>query len=262
MEIYLWGSVMSENISFRSSLNGFNRNDVIDFIDRILKEKSELEVLMAVKEKQLSDNEECVNQLKKENAEYMLRKAEFEEKLNALSAENEDLRKQLDELNAENDENDKCDECDISKVYEARLGAAMLDAKRFSEILVKEANDKSSELFSNAYAMASDTREKAAQISKSIADINNQFNMSFKVLLDNMSSLGKNLDAFTKGVKLNENSFDFSTHFAKVEKKAAGVDVTQTLKTDNSFLFSNHQDLVSTDVNFDDADEFDFRVNI
>ena len=98
---------MADNYSFRSSVNGFNRNDVMAFVEKILEES----------EKQ-------------------------KEKINSLEQEVEKKNTEIEQLKAElNDNSGKCDTCDIAKVYEARLGAAMLDAKRFSEVLVKEAND-------------------------------------------------------------------------------------------------------------------------
>ena len=42
---------MTENFPFRSSMNGFNRNDVIQYIDEILTEKAEMVHKLISKEK-------------------------------------------------------------------------------------------------------------------------------------------------------------------------------------------------------------------
>ncbi|MBR3768094.1 MAG: hypothetical protein IKL10_07650 [Clostridia bacterium] len=215
---------MSENYSFRSAMNGFNRNDVIIYIDGVLAEKARAEEKVAALEKELE----------------------------SLRGENEALKKAIDEENEKKSNNEKCSECDVSKVYEARLGAAMLDAKRFSEILVKEANDKASGIFSNAYASADATSTKAKSISQNISDINNQFNLAFKVLLDNMNSLGKSLDLFKREVQQTGSKFDFLTDFVPVENDSHLKHTIETVVPQ----------IGSSDVNFDDADEFDIRVDI
>ena len=72
---------MSESIKFRSSVNGFNRNEVISYIENLLKEKEQL----------LRENE--------------LLKAECA----AKGDEAEAVRKELAE------EKKKCDGCDIAR---------------------------------------------------------------------------------------------------------------------------------------------------
>lgn len=300
---------MAENFSFRSSMNGFNRNDVIAYVERILAEKADLQMQLVNTQKYM---EEAKNELKtsaekwkkeidesdmEKDAEIARlrnelaeRKADIDtlrgviaqsdekEKLkdSEISAEKELLRAKeghykteieqlklkIKELENENavalsKQNDKCSECDIAKVYEARLGAAMLDAKRFSEILVKEANDKASGLFADAFSSAHATSVKAGEIAESITDISNQFNVSFKVLLDNMNVLGKALDSFKNDVKVTGEKFDFTTEFAAFSgEKSAVVSDTADKDTEDIIPVRKHN------VNFDDADEFDVRVDV
>ncbi len=282
---------MADNISFRSSMNGFNRNDVISYIDALLAERSSLLLRISNLEKQITDvktdcekqintyrdsalnsacsNESTISRLENEaaalKAENAALAAAFEaktEKEAALTAELEASKLAnaalMNEMSAyEDKKSDKCADCDIAKVYEARLGAAMLDAKRFSEILVKEANDKAADLFDNAFSSAQLTSEKAGAIAESITEISNQFNVSFKVLLDNMRVLGKTLDSFKNDIKLTGEKFDFTTDFVSLTGESA-IEI--------SFDAADAKDdvitLRKTDVNFDDADEFDFRVDV
>ena len=227
---------MSENFSFRSSMNGFNRNDVIAYIDALIKEKQQLETAVAEKDKEISD----------------------------LKAENSALKDTVAAA-AKKSDRDKCTECDISKVYEARLGAAMLDAKRFSEILVKEANDKAADLFSDAFAAVEATSVKASEISRDIADFNGQFNASFKVLLDNIGSLRKKLDGFKTEVDATGHMFNFTTHFDDSDSDESD----ETVKSDviHTDIFSKNGKFLDaasekSNVNFDDADEYDFMVDV
>lgn len=292
---------MAENISFRSSMNGFNRCDVMSYIDKILTEKAELALQISNLERQLADvksecdekvnsykdtvlnsalnNEATISRLENEVSAL---KAEADELKNTISKLNEkeaqqgdslaaerakllekeaQLNAELEKVNAravelEKQQNDKCSYCDVAKVYEARLGAAMLDAKRFSEILVKEANDKASALFDDAFSSAQLTSEKAGAIAQSITEISNQFNVSFKVLLDNMKVLGKTLDSFKTDIRITGEKFDFTTEF----EAFAGID--KVTAVEDEFVKEDIIPLRKIDVNFDDADEFDFRVDV
>lgn len=214
---------MAENFSFRSSMNGFNRNEVIAYIDTLMKEKAELES----------------------------RVSELENKVQELDSDNKTLREIIVDESKKNEEenSNKCEECDIAKVYEARLGAAMLDAKRFSEILVKEANDKAAGMFSRAYESAEDTGTKAKAISENIVNINKQFNEAFRALLENMKNLGESLDEFKADVKDTGSVFTYNTDFAPSE----------CLSEEESSIIRKKS---IRDVNFDDADDFEIRVDV
>ncbi len=299
---------MAENISFRSSMNGFNRNDVMAYIDTVLAEKAELQIKVAAIEKDIdsikaeceekisnsqnsvlnfaetvakleteisdlkTDNENLRAVLAQANEKELLKDSEISAEKELLSArenqykvEIEHLKAKISELENEKTESadkhiDKCADCDIAKIYEARLGAAMLDAKRFSEILVKEANDKASDLFADAFSSAHATSVKAGAIAQSITDISNQFNVSFKVLLDNMKALGTTLDSFKSDVKLTGEKFDFTTEFAAFIGETA--EDTAPVKTDEIPATEDVIPALKRNVNFDDADEFDFRVDV
>lgn len=212
---------MAENYIFRSAVNGFNRSDVIAYIDSILREKAEAELRIAV----------------------------LENEVNELNSANNSLREIIVDENKKDEETCKCDNCDIAKVYEARLGAAMLDAKRFSEILVKEANDKAAGMFSKAYESAEDTSVKAKDISENIVNINRQFNESFKALLDNMKKLGESLELFKSEVKNTGSVFDYSTEFAPVDSIVLHSDLKRINKGSN-------------ELNFDDVADFEIKVDV
>lgn len=214
---------MSDTYSFRSAINGFNRVDVLTYIDNLLKEKAELASKIDSLNEKISGLENEASELKAE-----IEKAKADVEKAAAST-------------------DKCDGCDISKQYEARLGAAMFDAKRFSEILVKEANDKASELFADAFSCADATGAGVQKIAHDIVNINTQFNQSFKSLLDNMNALAKSLDTFKKETKISGKKFNYSTDFSSENAS-------------DSFVAGISE--ARREVNFDDADEYDIRVDV
>lgn len=272
---------MAGNYSFRSSMNGFNRNDVMACIEDILNEKNAVEIKVASLETRIAELEEKCSVLEKDKSELISEKdiktaacekqnsqiAELEKQLSDADSEIENLRFQLSKVNEASSEKEKCAECDLARVYEARLGAAMFDAKRFSEILVKEANDKAASLFASAYSSAGATSEKAKEISAEISEINKQFNASFSKLIENMHNLDKSLEGFMSDVKTTESAYSFSTDFEPIKynpsldvnaqsHKSDAAGASDTEKADEIPMPHN------IDVNFDDADEFDIKVDL
>ncbi len=133
---------MSDKIKFRSSVNGFNRSEVISYIEGILREKEELS---AAKER-----------LSEENSRL---KAECD----AKSGEAENAKKELEY------EKRKCGGCSISRKAEEKLGAAMFEAKRFSDTLINDAKKRSALMLESASVKAADAVKTAEQLSDSIA---------------------------------------------------------------------------------------------
>ena len=226
---------MSEKYSFRSSMNGFNRNEVITYIEKLMSEKVELE------QKIIALNAD----------------------ISALNSEISELKTECDALNSfVADKNnkvecvDKCEECNVSKMYEARLGAAMLDAKRFSEVLVQEANDKVFSLFVAADKDAQSIAMKSDSIKKEIISVNEQMNASFRQLLNNLNQISSSVASFSAELKDKEKEYHSSTDdFDK--KSAAPTEVKETIvKTENKYVSSKHN------VNFDDADEYEIKVDV
>ncbi len=133
---------MSDKIKFRSSVNGFNRSEVISYIEGILREKEEL----SAAKKRLSE----------ENSRL---KAECD----AKSGEAENAKKELEY------EKRKCGGCSISRKAEEKLGAAMFEAKRFSDTLINDAKKRSALMLESASVKAADAVKTAEQLSDSIA---------------------------------------------------------------------------------------------
>lgn len=182
---------MADNYCFRSALNGFNRCDVLTYIDSLLQKMTA------------------------ENAAV----SELEKKLADAECKIDELQKQL-ESSAE-EKNSKCTDCSIEKVLEARLGAAMLDAKRFSEILVKEANDRASGLFSQAADSASATAVKSGEIAEKIKEVKKELDTAVDSLIENMVTVTASLEGFKDSVKNESKNFNFLTEFSSAADKCA-----------------------------------------
>lgn len=165
---------MSENYSFRSAMNGFNRSDVISFIENILNERETDRLRIVKLERDLSDSSRKIDELQAE--------------LSQNSAKNKN-------------DSEKCDSCELVKAYEAKLGAAMFDAKRFSDILVSEANDKSFDILNQAAGVADDSAKKAKMIADSIKGFSLSVKESLGKLFSEMQGLSDRLGGFCGEVK-------------------------------------------------------------
>lgn len=153
---------MSDGITFRSSVNGFNRNEVIKYIESLLKEKEELSSEIKALEAQ------------KKAAESELAKA----------LENLEQEKQ------------KCSRCDVAQKAEAKLGAAMLDAKRFSETLVRDAEARTSEVFSDASEKAGAAVSSAGRISEMLAAFLDSCSGEVSAVLETVNGIKHSLESF------------------------------------------------------------------
>lgn len=156
---------MSESIKFRSSVNGFNRSEVIHYIENLLKEKEEL----------LSRAErlEAECKLKSEEAEAARRELEAEKK--------------------------KCDGCDVARKAEANLGATMLEAKRFSESLVREAEERSEAVISAASLKASAAAVSVGKISDKLGETLTKCNdavSEVKAAVDGIKTMLEDFDVY------------------------------------------------------------------
>lgn len=153
---------MSDGITFRSSVNGFNRNEVIKYIESLLKEKEELSSEIKTLEAQ------------KKTAESELAKA----------LENLEQEKQ------------KCSRCDVAQKAEAKLGAAMLDAKRFSETLVRDAEARTSEVFADASEKAGAAVLSAGRISEMLSAFLDRCSGEVSAVLETVNGIKHSLESF------------------------------------------------------------------
>lgn len=153
---------MSDGITFRSSVNGFNRNEVIKYIESLLKEKEELSSEIKALEAQ------------KKAAESELAKA----------LENLEQEKQ------------KCSRCDVAQKAEVKLGAAMLDAKRFSETLVRDAEARTSEVFSDASEKAGAAVSSAGRISEMLSAFLDSCSGEVSAVLETVNGIKHSLESF------------------------------------------------------------------
>ena len=226
--------LMANDVIFKTkAFGGFNKEEVMTYINRLISEKEELEN----KCKALTDEK---NNLKNEVAETSQKLKEAEDKVNKSVEEYEELSKILEaerevsaavynekeefsveilklnnELNelknkpvlSEDDaeilkaENAKLKmECDKLKAMEQQVGAAMLDARLRSDELIKEAEEKADLVRKDVYDAIGDTALKIDELSGGITEIARNFTkavseveMRINLLTGNMSKTAQAL---------------------------------------------------------------------
>ena len=161
---------MLELPTFRSSINGFNRTDVIEYVKEMLDENA----LLA----------------------SQLRQAQ--EEITSMQAEIEEYQKQISDQQTQ-------------KQNEQVLGRVMYDARRFSDTLVQEANDKANDMLDNAAQTAEEIAQNVDEIAQQadnlsafFMDAMEEINAQFTGLTDTLRNFNKEvLDKKTLEVPLD-----------------------------------------------------------
>ena len=225
---------MANDIIFKTkAFGGFNKEEVMTYINCLISEKSALEA----KCKELTDeNTNLKNEIseaseKVKSAEEKVSKAEeqhnedsqrlkVERDINtALTEDKEKLNVEILKLNKEitelknkpvlseedaevlKTENAKLKtECDKLKAMEQQVGAAMLDARLRSDELIKEAEEKAEVVRKDVYDAIGDTALKIDELSGGITEIARNFTkavseveMRINLLTGNMSKTAQAL---------------------------------------------------------------------
>lgn len=202
---------MFEDIIFKTkAFGGFDKNEVMNFVNRILGEKADLEKLLTDSNARFNQANAQLFEMKKiademasdkqqlEQAKEMLSEAqttvvEINSKIESLNgvltekdAEIDGLKKQLAESSVSEDVRAELEflrsevsrlkiEADKKKDFERQVGAAMLDARLHSEELVEEAKEKANTVTKNVYAAIGETAVKIDDLSTGIGEIARNF---------------------------------------------------------------------------------------
>ncbi len=177
---------MREDMKFRTTVNGFNKSDVMHCIEKLMSEKNEQKKTIKRLEEELSN---C-----KEELERCRNTSDHEKKSD-------------------------CENCEAAKIAQAQLGAAMLDAKRFSEMLLKDANDKAATVINNASASVALSTESATLLADELKDAKEKFNTTIETLQDTMSSIILSFMEYQQNLETQGADFKYATDFSTTEKK-------------------------------------------
>ncbi len=191
---------MSKDLMFRTSaFGGFRKEEVMDFIEKVLTEKSALERQLAINTAKTTQLNNEIASLKSEIADSgKLRSdiAELSLKINDYETAVDDKDTLINELTVKLSEAQAkaVDESEITALkrenerlqaelnkkgdLERQVGAAMLDARVHSEELVEQAKERANSVTKAVYAAIGDTAVKIDDLSAGIGEIARNFTKS------------------------------------------------------------------------------------
>lgn len=200
---------MADSSSFRSAFKGFNREDVISYISELMEKISAGEKNAEELRQRLAEAENEADGLRSRYADAVKSAEKLEEDVALLTRERDEQARHCAALER------RCAEFDSqSRSSEVKLGAAMMDAKRFSEMLVKEANERVGVLYHDAYEMVTASSAEANEIERQMKDLAELFDRTMAELRRSMRDLTCRMAAFGEEVKDNGAKFDYRSDFA------------------------------------------------
>ena len=213
---------MKESITFRSSFNGFNREDVVAYIANLMDKIAEEKNLAEKMEAQVKETEEelktCREEWDREREEWKSRCEDLEEKCASMK---EDFASQEERFAAWDREriekNTKLEYLErqlsesrkISLDNEIKLGSAMLEAKRFSDMLVKEANEQAGAIYREASGCVSESASSAEQLRDRVIALNDEFTGEIGSILTHMNGMIDDMKSFEKEAKDRGGQFRY-----------------------------------------------------
>lgn len=191
---------MSKDLMFRTTaFGGFKKDEVMDFIEKVLNEKSSLEKQLAIysaKTTQLNGEIASlqseiadIGKLRSDMAELSAKINEYEVAIDDKDTLIKELTERLSEAQSKavdesevatlKRENERLQaELDKKGDLERQVGAAMLDARVHSEELVEQAKKRANSVTKAVYAAIGDTAVKIDDLSAGIGEIARNFTKS------------------------------------------------------------------------------------
>lgn len=227
---------MDEKIMRTKLFGGFDKKDVLSYVEDLKKQVEELKADIKNKDENIDSlnsqvaslSKECekiteltedLSQKDAEIAELTAKNAELGtsvDALSAVSAEYEDAKAKLEKSQQQ------------IKDEQARLGAAFLDARRYSSEIVAAANEKA---HSTSLSFSEDISKQAGEITRLSAEIDRlsaSFTKSVDELHANIAVLASRMSAAAKNLSIRQDaSFepDLKLSF-EVDDDATGVEET------------------------------------
>lgn len=195
----------SERILRTSVFGGFRRADVLEYVEELKGEIAELSKMFDEQNTMISELSEMVDNLTDECEQAKAAEAKLAETAAALEgaqaenvalkSENEALNARFAKIDAEKSEMSK--KAEEIRASEAQLGAAFLDARKYSDEIVTAANKKANET-------SLDASESIAQQATEVARLSSDVDALAATLTKSIDELHANIAALS--VKLSKSA--------------------------------------------------------
>ncbi len=187
---------MASDFIFRkATFGGFNRDDVINYINQVKMNEEKLGLSLKEKEEeinllrqQLSDTESINESLKNE----------YEEKICTL---NESHINELESIKNEYEEKIQ-NGILADRSAEERVGSAMIDVRRYADLLIQETCDKIEKMSDDADNATAKTLSRVLDISSGIQTFSDKLNSILKDILEENENICKELTGFKGTLRL------------------------------------------------------------
>ncbi len=175
---------------------GFKKTDVLSYIEQLQKETADIKEQLDTKRQEamelknltmsLEDKLDSLNKVNEQLREREMQIAELTAKLSASEAENTQYRERIKTLDEKSDR---------LRRAEKQIGAAYIDARRYSDELVDNAKNKAKDIGAIA---SQDVKREASEIEQLLKDvdaISRKFNSSLEQLHKDVYALGTKLNS-------------------------------------------------------------------
>lgn len=216
---------------------GFKKSDVLALIEQLQAETAETKESLDEKREEALELKSKIEELQEKLEELTV----VNEKLNEKEKEVAELNKKLDDALLENKQlSEKSIEFDEKseklRRAEKQIGAAYIDARRYSDDLVENAKSKAKDI--GAFA-SQDIKREAAEIESLLKDvdvISRKFNSSIEQLHKDVYALSSKLNSSASNLlnlhtdlsELEAHNFDYDTVIDEQKD-----DVTYTVTSEN-----------------------------
>lgn len=225
----------NERILRTSVFGGFKKDDVLQYVEELKKEISALNEEIKEKAEKLSDLTGKVDELSvacdaAKTTEEKLSKVQEEN--SALQAENENLRKEnlaFAKRMATLDEEEKAIEMKAEQVRlsESQLGAAFLDARKYSDEIVTAANRKATDTQNDASDSIEAQAAEIAKLSTDVDTLSDTLTKSVAALHADITALSLKLTKAAQSLKNRKDAEkfvpDISIKIEELDEKLADV---------------------------------------
>ena len=187
---------MSSDFIFRkASFGGFNKDDVISYINNMKLNEDTLRAQIAEKDNLIAElNEKIVcNQNETEQI-----KKEYEEKIIQL---NESHINEIESIKNEYEEKIQ-NGILADRSAEERVGSAMIDVRRYADLLIQETCDKIEKMSDDADNATAKTLSRVLDISSGIQTFSDKLNSILKDILEENETICKELTGFKGTLRL------------------------------------------------------------
>lgn len=187
---------MSSDFIFRkASFGGFNRDDVISYINNMKLNEDTLRAQIAEKDNLIAELNEKIACNQNETDQI---KKEYEEKIIQL---NESHINEIESIKNEYEEKIQ-NGILADRSAEERVGSAMIDVRRYADLLIQETCDKIEKMSDDADNATAKTLSRVLDISSGIQTFSDKLNSILKDILEENETICKELTGFKGTLRL------------------------------------------------------------